>query len=122
MIEITEDTTLDELSKESRAELDELATELGLDAAEFKNRHQLAGAILSQYDDAEDENRDDDGEDMPVDPKLADVRHWLVRTQVQYMSTRGKRSLAAAGDTLKDIPSAMAQDLFRRGVLEPVLR
>ncbi|MEE9395172.1 MAG: hypothetical protein V3W41_21995 [Planctomycetota bacterium] len=131
MIEITEETTIDLLAKENgRSDLEELAKHLEIEEpATFKNKTQLAQAILAKYDEPEDDAPEGEDEEMPSDPTLSDVRNWKVHTTIQYTNQRGKRCLAFPGDVIKNIPNNIAQDLCRRGrgeddpaVLEPVLR
>ncbi len=128
-IEITEETTVDELAAESRAELNELAERLEIEEPDkVKNRVQLATRILSTIDELEDDDEDDDDEEMKSDPKYSDVRRWKVLSTIQYLDQRGKRKTVMPAKPkrepviIKDIPNATAQDLFRRGCLEPVLR
>jgi hypothetical protein len=121
---IDDDTTLDDLAEASRAELDAAATKLGLDASSYKNKEQIAGAILNEMDedDAPDPEEGGPDESMARDPALADVKRWTVKSPVQYMNNRGKKRRGEVGETLEDIPSSMAQDLHKRGCLDPVLR
>lgn len=123
-VEITDETGVDDLLEYTRDQLDAMALVMELVPGAYKNKAQIAGAILKKVD-GEDEDEDPAEEDpveMKVDPGLADINAWEVLTQTQYLTKRGKKKMAQKGDTIRDIPNVTAQDLYHRGALKAHLR
>lgn len=129
-ITITDDTTVDTLKKESRADLDDTARSLELDPDDYANKDAIAAAILDEFDGPESDDgkistppmAPADPKELADDPKYSAVKRWKVLTGVQYLTQRGKKKRAEVDEVIDDCPNAIAQDLFRRGALEPVLR